>query len=107
MGIGNWFSKAETSKAVYSGTQTLGTAAAASLAVSSVAGVAAIREVTLQNLDATNAVMYWIDGTAPTTTVGFKLIAGAMVTVQGEDNVRNLKMIGAAGTPVVAYSLLV
>lgn len=107
MGIGNWFAKGENSIAIFSGTQTLGTSAAAALAVTEVAGRADTREVTIQNLDATNAVMYWFDGTVPTTTTGFKLAAGAMVTVQGEDNIHNLKIIGAAGTPIIAYSLLV
>lgn len=110
MGIcstGSWFAKGENTIAVASGSQTLATSGTITLTQTSVPGVAAIREAIIQNTDTTNNVRYWIDGTVPTTTTGFKLAAGGLVAIQGEQNIKNLRMVCDAGTVVVAYSLLV
>jgi hypothetical protein len=53
----------------------------------------------------TNSIRLRWDGTDPTASVGHLLTAGSSITVEGEQNVANLKMIRsvADGTVMLTY----
>lgn len=57
---------------------------------------------------ATNAIRYRYDGVSPTSTVGHYVVAGGSITVEGWQNIRNLKMIqdtGAGGSGIASVTL--
>ena len=53
----------------------------------------------------TNTVRIRFDGTAPDASTGHALVAGDFMTVEGEDNVANIKLIRASAdaTVMVTY----
>jgi hypothetical protein len=52
----------------------------------------------LQLAAETASVRYTYDGTAATSSVGYPLVAGGTVTIQGNGLIRNLQIIGAGAT---------
>lgn len=53
----------------------------------------------------TNSIRIRYDGTAPTTTEGHLLTAGSSLTLVGNQQIRNLKMIAAAADGAVKVTL--
>ena len=52
----------------------------------------------------TQAIRYRLDGGAPSTTVGHLVAAGESFEVEGETNIKNLKIIAVTGTAGVTIT---
>ena len=53
-----------------------------------------------------NPVRFWLDGTAPTSSLGHLLAAGSVLEVHGNVNIQNLRFIrqgGADATVMASY----
>jgi hypothetical protein len=78
---------------------TLGTSTAVALTLPTPPTGYSCNFAIIQNQDATNAVTWRDDGTDPTTTVGMRIPAGGELQYAGD--VAKLKLLGAAGTPII------